>query len=167
MNEESTWGEVMEALSTPLLAYYPYEKFVVSYVVGRPFEMVTAIAWMLVGIGAIWATFSPLIRDSVWERIALACVSLGAFSRAFYVANMGVVPLDAMFSAVAVAFYCIVIYAKHQLARRRKRRRCTDKYRHILEMPRRRKDDMWLPPGNKASHENEVKALTDDDRLKR
>jgi len=97
-----------------LFEFSEYEKYMIAHWVGRPYEVVCALAWLFVGFATIWATFSPKIRDTVCERIALAFISISSFSRAFFVFDGGMVPFDGVLTAVSIALYCAVIWFKHQ-----------------------------------------------------
>ena len=126
--------------------YKKYETYFVSHMVDRDLEIVCAAAWFFVGIATIWATFSPKIKDTVLERIAIAFVSITSFSRAIYVFTMGNVALDGVLTAIAIAMYCVVIWNKHskERAEQENNRRKDDlpNTGNLQNYNHRRKDDL-------------------------
>ena len=72
----------------------------------------TALCWLFVGISAIVAEFAGYVRKTVAECIALGVISLGAFSRAYYVYMRQEILPDGFWIAVALAFYCLTMWYK-------------------------------------------------------
>lgn len=98
-----------------IFKYSEAEKHAIATFLGGPYELITAIFWTVVAFGAMWAVFSPKVRDTTLERLALSFISICAFSRAFFVIERGLVPLDAMLIAGSLALYCIIIWWKHYI----------------------------------------------------
>lgn len=71
-----------------------------------------AFCWLFVGISAIVADFTGYVRKTIIECVALAIISLGSFSRAYYVFTRHEIPADGLWIAVALAFYCVAMWYK-------------------------------------------------------
>lgn len=106
---------------------YSYvDTYLVSHILGHPWEVLGAVSWIVVAIGAAWAVFSAKIQDNVFERIALSTISIAAASRGMYLLDRGEAPLDAVLAPAALAFYVIVIFCKHRCKKWNAGRRSSD-----------------------------------------
>ena len=72
----------------------------------------SAACWFFVGITALVASFTGYVRKTVMEVVALAGVSLGAFSRAYYVFVRHTIQPDALWISIALALYCLAMWHK-------------------------------------------------------
>lgn len=77
------------------------------------FVTIAAALWVVVSIGFAIAVFSPKIRDTTWERIALGCVSVTAAGNACRVLLLGWVNEGGLVHAAAMALLVVVLVRKH------------------------------------------------------
>lgn len=75
--------------------------------------VISSISWFIVGCGATYAVFSPRIRDTFWERVALSAVALTCVGTSFRVGRQGWISEGFLIMSVAMALYVVVIVAKH------------------------------------------------------
>lgn len=75
--------------------------------------VISSICWFIVGCGATYAVFSPKIRDTFWERVALSAVALCSVGTAFRVGRQGWISEGFLMMSIALAIYVIVIVGKH------------------------------------------------------
>jgi len=75
--------------------------------------IVSSLCWIIVGIGGGYAVFSPKVKDTTAERLALSCISLFAFATAFRVIKQGWISEGYLMMSMAFAFYVVVIIYKH------------------------------------------------------
>lgn len=90
-----------------------------AVLVHYPLELVSTVAWLIVGCACVWAVLSPSIEDTTLERIALSLISISSFSAAFCIIYRGMVYYDVAAVSVSIAFYCVTIYIKHRRKHRR------------------------------------------------
>lgn len=82
--------------------------------IGTAHIFIASLAWFVFGCGAAYAVFSPKVKDTTAERIALCAVSMFAFGTSYRVYTQDWVSEGGMWFAVALASYvCIIIY-KHE-----------------------------------------------------
>lgn len=70
------------------------------------------VFWLIVAAGATWAVFSPTVRDTALERLALACVALSATGAACRAIFANPLPNGALFVGGSLAFYIVAIIIK-------------------------------------------------------
>lgn len=75
--------------------------------------VVSCICWFIVGCGATYAVFSPKVKDTLWERIALSAVGLFSIGTSFRVGRQGWITEGFLFISVALAFYVLIVIIKH------------------------------------------------------
>lgn len=75
--------------------------------------VISSICWFIVGCGATYAVFSPKIRDTFWERVALSAVALCSVGTSFRVGRQGWISEGFLMMSIALAIYVVVIVAKH------------------------------------------------------
>ena len=75
--------------------------------------IISCASWFVVGIGGLYAVFSPKVRDTTAERLALSCISIFAFATSVRVVRQGWVSEGGMMLSAAMACYVIVIIYKH------------------------------------------------------
>ncbi|HEX8549912.1 MAG TPA: hypothetical protein VF681_00015 [Abditibacteriaceae bacterium] len=122
-----TWQQTIEAFS----------KWTPSTYVEHPYVAVAAVAWFIVGCLSTWAIFSPRVRDTTLERVALTGIAFGSFSRVFFVLGRGEIPWDGVLTSVSIAFYCIVIWHKNKYVIPKRKRKEEESLR-AYEGPNRR-----------------------------
>jgi len=93
--------------------YIYFENYMIAQVILFPWSLLCVAAWAVVALGTTWAVFSPKIRDTVLERIALSIISVAACSRAYYIWETKAVSIDGTVVALALGFYVLVLYWKH------------------------------------------------------
>lgn len=79
----------------------------------QPLVNLSSFCWLFVGCSAIVADFVGYVRKTVWECVALGLVSMGCFSRAFYVFVRQETDRDALWISVALALYCLTMWYKY------------------------------------------------------
>lgn len=79
----------------------------------HPWHNIESFCWLFVAWSAAIADFNGFVRKTVAECIALALISLGAFSRAYYTFVLVDVPTDTLWMSVALAFYCLTLWYKY------------------------------------------------------
>jgi len=72
----------------------------------------SAFCWFFVSITALIASFSGYVRKTIMEVVALAGVSLGSISRAYYVFIRETIQPDALWISIALALYCLAMWHK-------------------------------------------------------
>lgn len=75
--------------------------------------IVSCFCWIVVGAGGLYAVFSPKVKDTTAERLALSCISIFAFATAFRVIKQGWISEGYLMMSMAFAFYVVVIIYKH------------------------------------------------------
>lgn len=75
-------------------------------------SFLSSACWFFVGISSIVASFSGMLRKTVIECVALGGVSLGAFSRSYYVFQRQETQPDALWISIALAAYCLAMWYK-------------------------------------------------------
>jgi hypothetical protein len=75
--------------------------------------VLSIVCWCVVGLGATVAVFSPTVRDTTAERLALAAIAMGAFATACRVIRQGWISEGGLFLSAALAFYVVAIVWKH------------------------------------------------------
>lgn len=75
--------------------------------------VLSVFCWVVVGLGATVAVFSPTVKDTTAERFALAAIAIGAYATAFRVIRQGWVSEGGLFISAALAFYVLAIVSKH------------------------------------------------------
>jgi hypothetical protein len=83
-----------------------------SYVI-TAHAVVSVICWLVVGLGATLAVFSRTVKDTTAERMALACIAIGAIATGCRVIRQGWVSEGGLFISGALAFYVVAIAVKH------------------------------------------------------
>ena len=104
-----------EAAVTLQRALSVWTEFSLSVYVEKPLVTQAALAWAVTAFFATWGVLARYIRDTLLERIALAMISLGGFSRAFFIIGRGEIPLDGAITAYACCLYAIAIWYKYKI----------------------------------------------------
>lgn len=99
-------------INEALEAMRDYASSHVTYWVGFPWSDIAAAAWLYVAVISTGACVSRW-RHTVMERIAMAAVALGAFSRAFTIFGRQEVAWDGAWLALTCAFYATVLTWKY------------------------------------------------------
>lgn len=79
----------------------------------QPLVNLSCFCWLFVGCSAAIADFVGYVRKTVPECVALAIVSMGAFSRAFYVFHRARIDNDALWISIGLALYCLSLWYKY------------------------------------------------------
>jgi hypothetical protein len=85
-----------------------------AYIVEQaPWAWLSVAGGLIVGISTTVAVFAPRVRDTLLERICLASISIGAYSRAIFIYVNAEVPVDGAWTAITLGIYCLVIWWKY------------------------------------------------------
>ena len=75
-------------------------------------SFLSSACWFFIGVTALVASFNDMVRKTVMECVALGGVSLGAFSRSYYVYMRHETDPDALWISIALALYCLAMWYK-------------------------------------------------------
>ena len=74
----------------------------------------SALCWMIVGIGATLAVYSPRVKDTTLERCGLAAVAIACIASAWHAITQDYARAPAgLLTSGALAFYVIALLLKH------------------------------------------------------
>ena len=75
----------------------------------------SALCWLVVGLGATVAVYSPRIKDTTMERAGLSAVALACFASAWQAFRLDFYDAPAtLLTSGSLAFYVVALVVKHR-----------------------------------------------------